>query len=62
MLLPMHTALLCTHSLNHSVHPTHAATVEAGVTPAVIIKQHHIVRHVPLLGHHPFSLFKMQCM
>jgi hypothetical protein len=52
MLLPLHTASLCTHS----VHPAHAATVEAWVPPSVIIKQHHIVRHVPLLGHHPSSL------
>jgi hypothetical protein len=58
MLLPLHTALSCTHS----VHSAHAATVEAWVTPSVIIEQHHIVRHVPLLGHHPSSLFKMQCM
>jgi hypothetical protein len=58
MLLPLHTTLSCTHS----VHPAHAATVEAWGTPSVIIKQHHIVRHVPLLGHHPSSLLKMQCM
>jgi hypothetical protein len=55
MSLPLHTASLCTDS----VHPQPAATVEPWVTPSVIIEQHHIMRHVPLLARHPSSLFKM---